>query len=150
MSKACSGWWPKSKRIWLFVFLSCWFTLEMSRYLTNRGGLLVLFQIIDSTWNHLEKIRVQSGVEATLVFDLAVRMLNHSDSVSYKTHKLGSYVKFLPNYWDWNRENQCMVDGTAKFARYMAITKGKTPVPVCSPKLSPVGQGWYMDGWPSG
>ena len=28
----------------------------------------------------------------------------------------------------------------------MAITKRKTPVPVCSPKLSPVGQGCYLDG----
>ena len=27
--------------------------------------------------------------------------------------------------------------------------KGKTPVPVCSPKLSPVGRGWYLGGWPS-
>ena len=27
-----------------------------------------------------------------------------------------------------------------------AITKGKTPVPVCSPKLSPVGRGSYLDG----
>ena len=30
-----------------------------------------------------------------------------------------------------------------------AITKEKTPVPVRSPKLSPVGRGWYLDGWPS-
>ena len=29
------------------------------------------------------------------------------------------------------------------------ITNGKTPVPVCSPKLSPVGRGWYLEGWPS-
>ena len=34
-------------------------------------------------------------------------------------------------------------------AKDTAITKGKTPVPVCSPKLSPVGRGWYLDGWPS-
>ena len=27
-----------------------------------------------------------------------------------------------------------------------AITKGKTLVPVCSPKLSPVGRGGYLDG----
>lgn len=78
----------------------------MSRYLTNRGGLPVLFQTIDSMWNQ-NRIRVQSGVEAIL--------LNQSDSVSYKAHKLGSYVKFLPNYWDWNCENECIVDGTAKF-----------------------------------
>ena len=25
----------------------------------------------------------------------------------------------------------------------------ETPVPVCSPKLSPVRRGWYLDGWPS-
>lgn len=87
----------------------------MSRYVTNRGGLPVLFQIIDSTWNHLEKIKVQSGVEAIPVFDPAIWVLNHSDSVSYKDHKLGSYVKFLPNYWDWNCENECIGDGTAKF-----------------------------------
>ena len=31
------------------------------------------------------------------------------------------------------RENSC--------SRCTAITKGKTPVPVCSPKLSPVGRG---------
>ena len=27
-----------------------------------------------------------------------------------------------------------------------AIIKEKTPVPVCSPKLSPVGRGRYLDG----
>ena len=27
-----------------------------------------------------------------------------------------------------------------------AVTKGKTPVPVCSPKVSSVGQGCHLDG----
>ena len=30
-----------------------------------------------------------------------------------------------------------------------AVTKGKTPVPICSLKLSPVGQGWYLNEWSS-
>ena len=32
---------------------------------------------------------------------------------------------------------------------WFSLIRRETAVPVCSPKLSPVGRCWYLDGWPS-
>ena len=82
--------------------------------------------------------------------------------------KLSSYFNFYSLYNIWKdqlykvsgSEFYEWLFGPVKFSGLLrnahldiyggtAITKGKTPVPVCSPKLSPVGRGWYLDEWPS-
>ena len=60
------------------------------------------------------------------------------------------------NHFPWNeiQKQEIRIEVTfekcllAKSPYGSAITTGKTPFPVCSPKLSSVGQGWYLDGWP--
>ena len=57
---------------------------------------------------------------------------------------LGSRYSFIPHSRVqsnivWSRLS-CLCHG---------YHKGKTPVPLSSPKLNPVGRGWYLDGWPS-
>ena len=56
-----------------------------------------------------------------------------------ETYKVSALVCKLLNEW---RKLHVHYRGTA-------ITKGKTPIPVCWPKISLVGRGWYLDGWPS-
>ena len=56
-----------------------------------------------------------------------------------ETYKESALVCKLLNEW---RKLHVHYTGTA-------ITKGKTPVPACWPKISLVGRGWYLDGWPS-
>ena len=70
---------------------------------------------------------------------------------------LATALKLLKN----TSQTQNEVIVPVPFGRGTAITKGKTPVPVCSPKLSPVERGWYLgkilcavllgkSGWRSG
>ena len=65
--------------------------------------------------------------------------------------QLVEHCTVITEIWVWIPVQACfLASAEVLLNSCTAITKGKTPVPVCSPKLSPVGQGWYLDGWPSG